>query len=81
MKARRSLAAPAFALFILAACGGENANDEMPAGDAAATPGELLPHQALAREILKELIEINTTDSVGDNTAAALYQDSKKMSH
>ena len=27
--------------------------------------------QMLAREIFKELIEINTTDSVGDNTAAA----------
>ena len=25
----------------------------------------------MAREILKELISINTTDSVGDNTAAA----------
>ncbi len=29
------------------------------------------PSQALAREIYKELVEINTTDSVGDNTAAA----------
>lgn len=32
---------------------------------------ELTEHQQLAREILKELIEINTTDSQGDNTAAA----------
>jgi len=31
----------------------------------------LLPHQQLARDILKELIEIDTTDSKGDNTAAA----------
>ena len=31
----------------------------------------LLPHQQLAREIYKELIEINTTNSVGDNTKAA----------
>ena len=31
----------------------------------------LAPHQQLAREIYRELIEINTTDSVGDNTAAA----------
>jgi acetylornithine deacetylase/succinyl-diaminopimelate desuccinylase-like protein len=31
----------------------------------------LAPHQQLARDIYKELIEINTTDSVGDNTAAA----------
>ena len=32
---------------------------------------ELTAHQQLAREIYAELIEINTTDSVGDNTAAA----------
>src|SRR5271156_6007805 len=29
------------------------------------------PQQELARGILKQLIEINTTDSVGDNTVAA----------
>src|SRR5471030_3007820 len=29
------------------------------------------PHQQLARDIFKQLIEINTTDSVGDNTRAA----------
>src|SRR5690348_6955519 len=29
------------------------------------------PAPQLAREILKQLIEINTTDSVGDNTRAA----------
>jgi acetylornithine deacetylase/succinyl-diaminopimelate desuccinylase-like protein len=29
------------------------------------------PYQQLAREILKELIEINTTDTAGDNTRAA----------
>lgn len=32
---------------------------------------DLLPHQQLARDILQELIEIDTTDSKGDNTAAA----------
>jgi acetylornithine deacetylase/succinyl-diaminopimelate desuccinylase-like protein len=32
---------------------------------------QLPPQQQLAREILKQLIEINTTDSVGDNTKAA----------
>ncbi|PCJ22912.1 MAG: peptidase M20 [SAR86 cluster bacterium] len=31
----------------------------------------LLPHQEIARALLKELVEINTTDSVGDNTRAA----------
>jgi len=63
-----------FALLLLVACG----QDEAPVADAtvdesAAVPtaSDLPPHQALARELLKELIEINTTDSVGDNTAAA----------
>ena len=40
----------------------------------AAVNGEgsvLLPHQELARDLLKELVEIDTTDSNGDNTAAA----------
>ncbi len=32
---------------------------------------QLTPDQQLLREIYKELIEINTTDSVGDNTKAA----------
>ena len=40
--------------------------------EAAPTSGSgLLPHQELAREILRELIEIDTTNSKGDNTAAA----------
>ena len=57
-------------VFILAACG----QDQAPADDSssgAPAAGELLAHQTLAREILKELIEIDTTDSKGDNTAAA----------
>jgi len=36
-----------------------------------AQPATLGPHQQLLREIYQELIEINTTDSVGDNTKAA----------
>src|SRR5262245_63562898 len=32
---------------------------------------QLPPERALAREIYKQLIEINTTDSAGDNTRAA----------
>lgn len=36
-----------------------------------AEAADLEPHQQLARDILEELTEINTTDSVGDNTAAA----------
>ena len=44
------------------------------AGDgsrAAAAPGPPTPDQTLLRAIYQELVEINTTDSVGDNTAAA----------
>src|SRR5690348_5584945 len=36
-----------------------------------AQPATLAPHQRLLREIYQELIETNTTDSVGDNTKAA----------
>ena len=36
-----------------------------------AQPATLVPHQLLLREIYQELIEINTTNSVGDNTKAA----------
>ena len=36
-----------------------------------AQPAALTPHQQLLREIYQELIEINTTNSVGDNTKAA----------
>jgi acetylornithine deacetylase/succinyl-diaminopimelate desuccinylase-like protein len=38
---------------------------------ARAAAADLEPHQQLARDLLEELIEINTTDSVGDNSAAA----------
>lgn len=38
---------------------------------ASARAAQLTPHQQMLREIYKELIEINTTDSVGDNTRAA----------
>ena len=65
------------AVLFVASCGQEQATEAPPATEpavsapaAAATPG-LLPHQQLARDILRELIEIDTTDSVGDNTAAA----------
>ena len=36
-----------------------------------AQPAALAPHQQLLREIYQELIEINTTSSIGDNTKAA----------
>lgn len=37
----------------------------------AAQPATLTAHQQLMREIYQELVEINTTNSVGDNTRAA----------
>src|SRR5262247_2648652 len=36
-----------------------------------AQPAALAPHQQLLREIYQELFEINTTNSIGDNTKAA----------
>jgi len=65
------------AVLLVAGCGQEQASEAPPAAEPAisapaADPAtDLLPHQQLARDILKELIEIDTTDGVGDNTAAA----------
>ncbi len=64
-------------VLLAASCGQEQAADVPLAAEpaisvpAAVTATQLLPHQQLARDILQELIEIDTTDSVGDNTAAA----------
>lgn len=55
-------------LILLAACGQGEAPVAV-SGDSAGR--DLLPHQALARDLLKELVEIDTTDGSGDNTAAA----------
>jgi acetylornithine deacetylase/succinyl-diaminopimelate desuccinylase-like protein len=44
--------------------GGDNASNEIAAND-------LQPRQQNARDFLEELVNINTTHSVGDNTAAA----------
>jgi acetylornithine deacetylase/succinyl-diaminopimelate desuccinylase-like protein len=41
------------------------------ATSAASARAQSAPHQRLAREIFEELIEINTVDSVGNNTVAA----------
>lgn len=60
------------------ACGDDSskepASPELPEADTptdAATGDNLLPEQRLARDLLKELVEIDTTDSKGDNTRAA----------
>ena len=42
-----------------------------PALAGAATQAGLKPHEVLARDIFKQLIETDTTDSTGDNTTAA----------
>ena len=68
MSVTRNLGLSCLALACLAACGGEQ--DVEPALETN-QPGELRTHQAMARDILKELVEIDTTDSTGDNTAAA----------
>lgn len=51
-----------------------------PVRSAQMTDGEqLTEHEALARDIFKELIEINTTHSQGDNTAAALAVEARLL--
>ncbi len=66
------------AALALAACGDDSPNGtdttEVPEADtvtASAVPDTLRPEQRLARDLLKELIEIDTTNSKGDNTRAA----------
>jgi acetylornithine deacetylase/succinyl-diaminopimelate desuccinylase-like protein len=63
---------------VMASCGPENSGTlpeetaapaSRPASDDDAEG--LLPHQQLARDLLRELVEINTTHSSGDTTAAA----------
>ena len=68
----RNLFTVPLVLLLMVACEREQAQLTEPAvEEPAAAARELLPHQELARDILKELIEIDTTDSKGDNTAAA----------
>src|SRR5918912_3134255 len=54
-------------LTVLAILATTTVSDILPAQ----TAQTLTPHQRLAREVYKELIEINTVDSVGSATAAA----------
>ena len=67
---------------VLVACGADDAGPaaEEPAPTVPATTADpaiaesqsdLAPHQQLARDLLEELVEIDTTDSRGDNTAAS----------
>ena len=59
---------------LVAACSQEPpATPQEPAAAAAepAAANVLPPHQQMARDFLKELVEIDTTDSSGNNTAAA----------
>ncbi|MDH3990352.1 MAG: M20/M25/M40 family metallo-hydrolase [Gammaproteobacteria bacterium] len=65
-----------FLLVFLAGCGQDTATpatepDVQPEAPEVANQATLLPHQQMARDFLQELIEIDTTDATGDNTAAA----------
>ena len=74
MTAGKTVVPLTIALFFVAGCSQEQAPAVEPIADEPAVTtadSGLLPHQELARELLRELIEIDTTDSVGDNTAAA----------
>jgi len=65
-----------FLLVFLAGCGQDTETpvtepDVQPEAPEVANQAALLPHQQMARDFLQELIEIDTTDATGDNTAAA----------
>jgi len=65
-----------FLLFFMTGCGQDAASpvaapDAQPEAAEVANQATLLPHQQMARDFLQELIEIDTTDATGDNTAAA----------
>jgi len=70
----RLITAIALAL-LLAACDRQDSQQSPPAPPQAAAPASgasaLPPEQQLARDLLEELVEIDTTDPNGDNTAAA----------
>lgn len=60
-------------LFLLAACDQEQTSSTDDSADTttAGPAGALPAHQQMARDFLEELIEIDTTNSNGDNTKAA----------
>lgn len=65
-----------FLMVFLSGCGQDTATpvtepDVQPEAPEVANQAALLPHQQMARDFLQELIEIDTTDATGDNTAAA----------
>jgi len=61
-----------FAASILAACGADDSSsDKAPVVAEIVAVEEMPRHQQLAKDIFRELIEIDTTDASGDNTAAA----------
>jgi acetylornithine deacetylase/succinyl-diaminopimelate desuccinylase-like protein len=65
---------PFAAALLVTACGQDapdNAAETVADDMVSPAASNLLTHQQLARDILKELIEIDTTHSKGDNTAAA----------
>lgn len=79
MNTKRSTSRPELPLVLLAlfiaSCGGEDtaSTSVEPAIESSPeTPAsELLPHQQMAKDLLRELIEIDTTQSTGNTTIAA----------
>ena len=61
--------------FLVTSCSNEDPSpappDTTPEAPSEAPTSELLPHQQMAREFLRELIEIDTTHSTGNTTFAA----------
>ena len=74
IKAYQTCFLPIAAVLLITGCGQdapESATETVADEVTSPAPSDLLTHQQLARDILKELIEIDTTHSKGDNTAAA----------
>ena len=72
MRTMKCLSGILFYSLLLGACGQDAPPPEPePAPEPEAPAGNVLPHQQMARDFLRELIEIDTTDATGDNTAAA----------
>ena len=73
MNTQSSISRPTIFLTVLAAlltaCGGEQETSK-PDVAAATAVSELLPHQQMAKDILRELVEIDTTQA-GNTTIAA----------
>ena len=57
--------------FLVASCSNDKSDETMSDSPLEAPVSSLLPHQQMAKDFLRELIEINTTQSSGNTTIAA----------